>query len=265
MRALFLPASWALIALLATLAAPASPGLRASDSEMDLLILGDSQTGGSWATSYFGDFLQKCLSGKPALRFAAYARGGTQMIQWTTSAASDSVPTVYRDRETPRKILGRAEVPVTLKRARSLLKLHHPKAVLLQFGDNLLSLTEPAIEAQTRELLDEVEAAGLDADTCFFATPTHEMAVRTRRNVPAKNLENTLKVKRAIERASKGRCTLLDGIALLANSPLLENGTLKRVAIAETLGCSGSAVNDNTHACGEAAKAWAEAVCQALP
>lgn len=234
-------------------------------ARVDLLILGDSQTGGFWATSYFGDFLQRCLARKEGLQFVAYARGGTQMIQWTTSSALDSIPTVYRDAETPRKILGKAEVPVAWKRASSLLKHHSPQAVLLQFGDNLLSLPPSEIEAQTAGILNELERAGLDRDHCFFATPTFEMAVSTRRNVPAKNLQNTLKVRQAIERAAKDRCTLLDGTSLLAHSPWLEHGLLKRVSIPGTVGCAGSAVNDNTHVCGEAARAWAEAVCRALP
>jgi hypothetical protein len=233
--------------------------------QVDLLILGDSQTGGSWATSYFGDFLQKCLAQKRHLRFAAYARGGTQMTQWVQSKALDHIPTVYRDAETPRKILGGKEIPVCWKRARSLIEIHRPTGVLLQFGDNLLSLDATTTETQTKDLLKIVEAAGIPPERCFFATPTYEMAVQAKRNVPAKNLANTLKVRSAIERASKGRCTLVDGTALLAASPLLDRDLLARVPVEGTTGCLGKAVNDNTHTCGAAARAWAEAVCSAIP
>ncbi len=233
-------------------------------SEVNLLVLGDSQTGGSWATSYFGDFLQSCLSRRKELTFAVYARGGTQMDQWTNSAALDSIPTVYRDPVTPRKILGKQEVPLCLKRASSLIKIHQPEFILLQFGDNLLSLDVSAIEVQTNRLLKVVEEAGIDRRHCYFATPTYEMAVESRRNVPAKNIQNTMKVRNAIEKATLKRCTLLDGTKLLAGSPILNRGVLERILVPGTTGCAGAARNDNTHACGEAARAWAEAICKSL-
>ncbi len=233
------------------------------DRPVDVLVLGDSQTGASWATSYFGNFLQSCLKTHPlSPSFAIYGRGGTQPVDWLNRKSLDSVNLVLRDSENPHKILRASEAPVCMKRLAPLLSGHRPRKLILFFGDNLLTAEPMEIRRQYRLLLEQIRTAGISASDCILVTPTYEMEVSTKRNVPAKNLANTKRVLSAIRAEAGEGCRVFDGLELMRNSPLfLSNETLKRVHVPGTNGCLQAASNDNIHVCGEAARELAHKVC----
>ncbi len=97
----------ALLLIIATFSGSnATARTECSDRPVDVLILGASQTGGSWATSYFGNFVQSCLKTHPlSPSFAIYGRGGTQPVDWLTRKSLDSVDVVYRDEEINHKVM----------------------------------------------------------------------------------------------------------------------------------------------------------------
>ncbi|MBU6155183.1 MAG: hypothetical protein KGP28_12840 [Bdellovibrionales bacterium] len=232
------------------------------DRTVDVLVLGDSQTGGSWATSYFGNFIQSCLKTHPsAPSFAVYGRGGTQPVDWLNRKSLDSVDVVYRDLTENHKVLRGPQTPQCMKRLNPLLAGHKPKKIVLFFGDNLLSAETPEIQRQYRLLLQGIRAAGIAPGDCLLVTPTYEMEVSTKRNVPAKNITNTRKVLAAIRAEVGEECRILDGLELMKSSPLLKHETLRRVAVEGTNGCFQAAANDNIHLCGEAARELANRVC----
>lgn len=235
------------------------------DAPVDVLLLGDSQTGGSWATAYFGNFVQGCLKSHPDHpRFAIYGRGGTQPVDWIYRKSLDSVDLVFRDAEKEHEVTPGSRAPECKKRIPALLKTHRPKKIVLFFGDNLLSASTSEIRRQYRELLDQVKNAAPRPEECILITPTFEMEVTERRNVPAKNLLNTKKVINAIKSETQDHCVILDGLELMKNSAFLDNETLKRISVPGTRGCLGGAINDNIHLCGEAAKEFAEQSCKAI-
>ncbi len=229
----------------------------------ELLILGDSQTGANWATAYFGNFVQKCLA-RTQITFASYARGGTQPIHWLSHAGLDKIDTVYRSASEPHTPLGGSSAPVCKKRLNRLVGIHQPSRVLLFFGDNLLSATTEEIRSQYRKMIRALEEAGIRGENCILLTPTYEMAVASKRNVPSKNFENTMKVIKAIEAEAGPSCRILNGLELMKNSPLLKGEVLAREAVEGTSGCFGAAANDNIHYCGRAAQELADKVCESL-
>ncbi len=142
-----------------------------------------------------------------------------------------------------------------------MISNHKPKKLVLFFGDNLLSSQNAEIRRQYGLLLQEIRAARIAAADCLLVTPTYEMEVSTRRNVPSKNLTNTRKVLAAIRAEVGDQCRIVDGLELMKESSLLRGETLSRVDVNGTSGCLGAAVNDNIHLCGEAAREFANRVC----
>jgi hypothetical protein len=253
--------------LLGSLLSLAGAGARTEcpDRAVDVLVLGDSQTGGSWATSYFGNFLQACLKSHPlGPSFAVYGRGGTQPVDWLNRKSLDSVDVVYRDRNENHKVLRGTGTPECYKRLNPLLSGHRPKKIVLFFGDNLLSAESREIRRQYRLLIREIREAGIAPADCLLLTPTFEMEVSSKRNVPSKNLANTEKVLAAIRAETGDECRILDGLELMKGSRLLKGETLKRIAVEGTGGCFQAAANDNIHICGEAARELANRVCGAV-
>lgn len=250
-----------LLALLSLSGHPAFSNTECSGNPADLLILGDSQNGATWATAYFGNFFQGCLSKTP-VRFVSYARGGTQPVHWIDSGALDRIDTVFRSSEDAGKNLGASKLPACKKRLKTLIEIHQPKKVLLFFGDNLLTARTETVRTQYRQMIGILKDAGIEGENCILVTPTYEMTVATKRNVPAKNLENTRKVTEAIRAETEGKCRIIDGLEVMRKSPLFEDDRLRRVGVPGTSGCFGAASNDNTHYCGAAAKDFAEKVCE---
>jgi hypothetical protein len=229
---------------------------------VDLLILGDSQNGADWATSYFGNFFQKCLSTHPTgLSFVSYARGGTAPLDWIKNTQLDKVNTIFRDNEHNQVNLGTNALPVCKKRLKSLIEIHHPKKVLIFFGDNLLTNTPAEIKNQYHLMLQVLKQAGYGPKECLLVTPTYEMAIATKRNVSAKTVANTEKVLGAIKDEIGEACTVISGLQIMDNSPYLADQKLKRIGVEGTTGCFGAAANDNLHLCGESAQDFANRVC----
>lgn len=231
---------------------------------VDFLIIGDSQTGATWATGYFGNYLQKCLKDKagPA-SFAIYARGGTQPIHWMTSSSLDKIETIQRDETHNHLNLG-TNVPLCKKRIGPMLEAHNPTKFMAFFGDNLLSLTPAEIQKQFKDLVTKIKEKNISYENCTFLTPTYEMEVREHRNVPGKNLANTQKVIENIKLVMKDQCQIIDGLELMKSSPYFKDNLLKRIQRADGAGCIGASSNDNIHLCGEAAFDFANRVCEKL-
>jgi hypothetical protein len=233
-----------------------------------LLVIGASQTGATWARSYFGNFLQKCLRNSPRFggSFAVYGRGGTHPLHWLDNPCMDKIETIQRDPAHNHLNLGAFDaVPACKKRIGPMLEAHKPERMVIFFGDNLLLKPEREILALYDRMYKLLEQAGVTKENCFFLAPTYEMEVATKRNVPAKDLANTLAVNAAIRKAADGRCTYLDGVELMKGSPLLlSSNLLKRLQPEGMSGCHGAAANDNIHVCGEAARDFAERVCDAV-
>ena len=235
----------------------------AKAQKLDLLIIGDSQNGGYWAKDYFGDHFQDCLS-KTQNTFAIYARGGTQFNHWLNDGALDHIETVYRDANTPHKLMGK-EAQLTHKRLSSLIQLHSPNKVAVFFGDNLISFEDFQIRLQVEKTISALRRSGIYNGQCIFITPTFEMQVGTKRNVPLKHFRNTLRVNEAIKETVAGRCAVIDGLELMKDSSLLlKDQTLLRKSSPGRIGCGGAAVNDNIHYCGEAAAEFAHKVCEQI-
>ncbi len=249
--------------LTALLSSPALAASPCSGEKTELLILGDSQTGSYWASSYFGNFIQKCLTNQGS-SFVSYARGGTQPAHWMTDSGLDRIETVFRSPAEPHLNLGVDSVPTCKKRLDQLIGIHEPSRVLLFFGDNLLSANTDEIRKQFREMIGILDSKGIRGENCILLTPTYEMAVASKRNVPSKNLENTLKVLRAVQTEVAARCRIINGLEIMKDSPLLKGDILAREAVEGTSGCFGPAANDNIHYCGKAAQELAEKVCETV-
>ena len=235
---------------------------------VDLLVLGDSQTGATWSKTYFGNYLQKCLKEQIAETgdFVVYARGATQPTHWIKSAALDKIETIQRDALNNHKNIGNlAAVPLEKKRIGPMLQSLQPKKVLFFFGDNLMVETAEAIETQFKNLLSYVKTQKIEKLDCYLLTPTYEMQVSDHRSVKAKTLENTNKVIAAIYKAAGDSCQVINGLDVIKSSPyFLKANLVKRVPITGDNGCSGTATNDNIHLCGEAAKYLAQDACNKL-
>jgi hypothetical protein len=229
----------------------------------DLLVLGDSQTGATWATAYFGNFLQKCLT-EGGKKFVSYARGGTQPIHWLNHPGLDRIETIFRSPDHPHLNLGSDVLPTCKKRLDSLIRIHQPKEVLLFFGDNLLSSPTAEVRKQFRGLVETLVRMGIDENHCTLLTPSFEMEVASKRNVPSKNLENTQKVIAAILEEAQGKCRILNGLEIMEQTVFRSGDLLRRIPVEGTSGCFGKAANDNIHYCGAAAQELAQQVCKQL-
>jgi hypothetical protein len=230
----------------------------------DLLIIGDSQTGAAWGRSYYGNFLQECLKNSSLFgqSFVVYGRGGTQPIHWLNNPGLDKIDTIVRDPGNNQVNIGHDKLPLCQKRLGEMLKTHQPKKVLAFFGDNVLDQTDKQVSAQFEALVKVIKDQGYASEDCFIMTPTYEMSVITRRNVPLKNLTATLRINQAIKKAVGDKCQIIDGTEVMKNSTyLLPSKLLKRVQSEGMNGCLGAAGNDNIHVCGEAAKDLAQNVC----
>ena len=244
-------------------------GFASEPKALDLLVIGDSQTGASWSNSYFGNFFQACLKSpsETPQDFVIYGRAGTEPNDWLGNPAGlDSTETIQRDSDHNQLNIGSGEdVPLYKKRLPEMLETHHPKRVVVFLGDNMLTESTAEISTQFTSFLKVLFAHEIQAKDCFFITPTFQMEVATKRNVPSKNFVNTLKVIQAIKQAIQDKCTVLDGTEIMKKtSYYLDNDTLKRVLIPGLAGCSGASANDNVHICGEAARELANQVCATL-
>ncbi len=239
-----------------------SPSFACDFAPVKVLVVGDSQTGATWAKSYFGNFLQECLGEN----FMIFGKGGSILSSWLGKGSLDNIQIIQRDPKNRHLNLGLGDqVPLCKKRFAPMLDTYSPEKLLLFFGDNYIASTDEQIILETKKTLDLLQEKGISADNCFFLTPTFEMEVATKRNVSRKNFDNTLRITNAIKKASEGRCTILNGLEIMENSPYyLTNKLLKRVHIPGNLDCAGAASNDNIHICGEAARDLAVKICERL-
>jgi hypothetical protein len=250
--------------LLAIILAPSlSFAWRCRAEKVDVLAIGDSQTGTPNSKSYFGNFLQRCLKEKGE-RFVTYGRGGTRPIHWLDNADMDIVTTIQRDNLNEEKNIGWGKmVPLCKRRLAPMLRRHAPQKVLVFFGDNLLLHPEDYIASQAKKMVEVIRSHGIPFHKCFFLTPTYEMEVESQRNMPGKNIENTKAVNAIIKTAVSDKCQFIDGLELMENSPyLLESKLFKRSQPQGQTDCFGKSANDNIHFCGDAAQELANKVCE---
>ncbi len=228
----------------------------------DTLVLGDSQTGGSWSKSYFGNFLQTCLKDE----FIVFGKGGSVLSDWLGKGGLENVEIIQRDPLNSHLNIGIGEqVPLCKKRLSPMVDAYQPKKIVFFFGDNYIGNTENEIIKDAELLVKTLDEKNISSTNCYFLTPTYEMQVQTKRNVPRKNLANTQRIRDALRKGLNGRCQFLDGLELMKSSAFFDGKELlKRVLIEGKPGCSGAAGNDNIHICGEAAKDLALKVCDIL-
>lgn len=233
--------------------------------KVNILAIGDSQTGTPGKKSYFGNFLQRCLSDNKE-KFVTYGRGGTRPIHWIDNSDMDIVTTIQRDPKNEEKNIGWGlMVPEYKRRIDPMLAKHSPKKMLVFFGDNLLLHPEEYVSNQSRKIVDIIRAHGIAEKNCFFLTPTYEMEVLEKRNMPGKNFENTKTVIDYIKKAVTHKCQVIDGLELMKDSSLLlENKLFKRQQSNGDDDCFGESSNDNIHICGDVARDLADKVCQML-
>ena len=176
----------------------------------------------------------------------------------------DHIETMERTPDNIHHNIGAGEVvPECKKRIGPMLDSHLPQKILFQFGGNMIGLTDAEIAKQINQLMSEITVRGMESSQCYFVTPTFEMAVTDHRNVPTRNLAAVLRVTKLIQTAINDRCQLISGIELMKESPYFDGKELlNRVQIPGLAGCAGAASNDNVHVCGEAAKDWAQRVCE---
>lgn len=228
----------------------------------DTVVIGDSQVGATWSRSYVGNYLQQCLKGE----FYIYGRGATVLSSWIGKGSMDKIETIQRSQVHAHLNLGNFEkVPKCKKRIRHILKTHRPQKIVFNFGGNMIGLKDTTIADQTNKLTTILKDFNIQPENCFFITPTFEMEVESRRNIPGRNLKNVLKVTKLIKRSLNDSCTLISGVDLMKVSDFFDgNELLKRVVIPGDIGCSGAAKNDNVHICGEAAKDFANRICKII-
>jgi hypothetical protein len=233
----------------------------ACDENPDLILVGDSQTGATWSKSYIGNFLASCLQGN----FLVLSRGGSIPLNWLGTSTVDRVETVQRDPNHNQINLGLTDVPLCKRRLQPMLETYKPSRIVFQFGGNYIASNDEDVKKDTERLMKLVVERGFSKDNCFYITPTFEMEVATKRNVPLKDLKNVSRITSIITNVIQDRCQLISGIELMKNSPYFDGKEyLKRVLIEGKPGCGGAAVNDNAHVCGEAARDFATRVCAIL-
>jgi len=227
----------------------------------DLLVLGDSQTGAAWSRSYFGNFLQQCLSGK----FVIFGKGGSNPRTWYTGGL-ENVEIVKRDPINAHINLGPGPtLPLCQKRLSEMIEGYNPKKILFFFGDNMIASSDEEIKKEMLGLLEIISKKNINRENCFFLTTSFEIEVKTKRNVTRKNLPNTERIRNIISNTILNKCQHIDGLEVMKNSPYFDGKELlRRVLIQGKAGCGGAAENDNIHLCGEAAKDLAEKVCSIL-
>jgi hypothetical protein len=234
------------------------------EKKVEILVIGDSQTGTVGSKSYFGNFIQRCLKSH-GLRFVTYGRGSTRPEHWLDSDALDQVTTIKRDADHEEVNLGwGAMVPECKRRLQPMLKAHRPEKVLAFFGDNFLLHSPESIAKQSQDLVRVIRSHGVSYENCFFLTATYEMEVAGTPRFSHKNLKNTMDVDFAIRQAVGDQCQVIDGLEVMKDSPLLVDSKLKRVQSDGHTDCFGKSENDNIHYCGDAAKELADQVCERL-
>ncbi len=228
----------------------------------DFLVLGDSQTGATWAKSYFGNFLQECLRGD----FIIFGKGGSNPSSWYGRGNLPNVEIIKRDSNNPHQNLGlESGLPLCQKRVNQMIDEYQPKKILFFFGDNMIASSDDDIKKEMNGLLSVIADKKIKKEDCYFLTPTYEMEVKSKRNVSRKNLANTTRISKNILQTIQEKCQHLDGLEIMKDSPFFDGKELlRRVLIQGRPGCGGAAENDNIHICGEAAKDLAEKVCQKL-
>ncbi len=229
---------------------------------VDLLVLGDSQTGATWSKSYFGNFLQECLEEN----FIILGKGGSIPGSWVGKGGLDQIEIIQRTPESEHQNIGNGDkVPLCKKRIDPMLKNYLPKRVLFFFGDNYIASTDEMISKDLSQFSKVITDNFITKENCFFLTPTFEMEIKTKRNVTRKNLANTIRINQLIEKGLKETCQIINGVELMKDSEFYDGKELlKRVQIEDKIGCSGGALNDNIHICGRAAEDLARKTCQIL-
>jgi hypothetical protein len=242
----------------------ASKSILAQDCHgpIDLLVLGDSQTGATWSKSYFGNFLQECLNES----FVILGKGGSIPGSWIGKGGLDQIEIIQRTPKSDHQNIGSGEmVPLCKKRLDPMLKSYLPKKVLFFFGDNYIASSDEMITQDIGQFAKTLEQNFISKENCFFLTPTFEMEVKTKRNVSRKNIANTLRINQIIKNNLDNKCQMIDGIELMKDSPYFDGKELlKRVQIQDRIGCAGAAMNDNIHLCGAAAEDMAKRICQVI-
>lgn len=227
---------------------------------VDLVAIGDSQSGAAWSRSSVGSFLSTCLKGN----FVMYGRSGTVPNNWLGSGGMDHVETIQRTPVNTHLNIG-VNIPECKKRIGPMLKAHKPKKLLIQFGSNMASSTDEAIKAQVDLLMKTVGENGITSERCYFLTSSYEMEVESRRNLPDRNLATFQRMNKLIKEAVGDRCKIISGLELMKDSPYFDGKELLyRRLIPGLGGCGGAAVNDNVHICGEAARDLAERACHII-
>lgn len=231
-------------------------------SNIDTLVVGDSQVGATWSRSYVGNFLANCLQGD----FVIYGRGATIPGNWFGLGGMDQIETIQRDQTNQHLNLGSKEqVPLCKKRLEYMLKDHTPKKLVMSFGGNYNLNAENVITQQMNQFIQILKKYNISRDRCFFITPTFEMQVRDRRNVPSRTRQTSEQVHSIISKLIEGHCQTFSGVKLMQDSIYFDGKELLlRVPVNGRNGCMGAAENDNVHICGMAALDYAEKICQLL-
>jgi hypothetical protein len=233
----------------------------------ELVVIGDSQIGATWSKSYVGNYLQKCLKNNYANNFIILGRGATTLGSWLGSGNLDHIETIQRDLNNNHLNLGsRDQVPLHKKRLDHILNFYKPQKIVLNFGGNSISQSEQQIKNDIYKAIKILNINEIPGHQCYFVTPSFEMEVATRRNLPSRDLDAVTKITEIISRHLANRCQLVSGLDLMQKSNLLNpvNFTLKRIPIEGDIGCLGAAANDNVHICGLAAKELADKICELI-
>jgi len=232
---------------------------------VDRIIIGDSQNGATWATSYFGNFFQRCLSQQNET-FKSIARGGSTPMHWVNNSGNDRIDTIMRDKAHNHQLIKTSELPVCQRRLKEMIAAYQAKKVFIALGDNIMGSTSATAKVQFSKLLESVQANNIAPENCVILTPTYEMQTTTRRSVAIKTLENTKRIIEGIKSAAAGKCRVIDGTEVMAQSEFFipSQKILKRINVTGTGGCTGANQNDNIHVCGKAAQDYANRVCDLL-
>lgn len=86
-----------------------------------------------------------------------------------------------------------------------MVDAYQPKKIVFFFGDNYIGNTENEIIKDAELLVKTLDEKNISSTNCYFLTPTYEMQVQTKRNVPRKNLANTQRIRDALRKGLNGR------------------------------------------------------------
>ena len=159
------------------------------EKDYDLVILGDSQIGATWSKSYVGNYLQKCLQKNAAQDFIILGRGGTHLGHWINKSQMDHIETIERTNEYNHKNLGNSNIPLCKRKLDDVLQQHSPRKIVLSFGGNWIGQSETVIKQDLNNTIAILRKNQISKEQCYFITPTYEMQVDQRRNVPSRNLK----------------------------------------------------------------------------